>query len=156
MKLSFIYLMNVIVLGLFGWAMVNYYDAATQFQTLMSGNGNEVMFNITPILVTLLIVSIIGFIITRNKRKNNKAWREALLLPSELYEDDEREKTLTAQACRNAYIAMMFTSPLLIAAMTLQPIVSDQFSAYPILVLLSLPLIQMSVFYFSLRKKLRR
>ena len=155
MKLSVIYMMNVIVLGLFGWAMVTYYDAASQFQSLMSGNGDELIINITPILITLLIVSIIGFMITRNKRRNNKGWKEALLLPSELCEDDEREKTLTAHACRNAYIAMMFTSPLLIAAMTLQPVVSKQLPAYPILVLLFLPFVQISVFYFSLRRKLR-
>ena len=155
MKLSVIYMMNVVALGLFGWAMVTYYDAATQFQTLMSGDGNEVTISLTPILVTLLIVSIIGFIITRNKRRNNKGWKEALLLPSELCEDDERERTLTAHACRNAYIAMMVTSPLLIAAMTLQPVLSEQLQAYPILVLLSLPFVQISVFYFSLRKKVR-
>ncbi|WP_226659594.1 hypothetical protein [Pseudalkalibacillus hwajinpoensis] len=155
MKLSVIYMMNVTVLGLFGWAMVTYYDAAFQFRNFMSGNGDGVMINMTPILITLLIVSIIGFVITRNKRRNNKGWKEALLLPSELCEDDEREKNLTAHACRNAYIAMMFASPLLIAAMTLQPVISKEFSAYPILVLLLLPFVQMTVFYFSLRRKLK-
>ncbi len=155
MKLSVIYVMNLIVLGLFGWAMMTYYDAATRFQAFINGEGESFYMNVTPIIAALLIVSIIGFVVTRSKRKNNKGWKEALLLPSELFEDDEREKTLTAHACRNAYIAMMFTSPLLIAAMTLQPVISKHFTAYPIIVLLLLPLVQISVFYFSLRKKLK-
>ncbi|MGB7998969.1 MAG: hypothetical protein WCF60_02605 [Anaerobacillus sp.] len=154
MKLSVIYVMNVIVLGLFGWAMVTYYDAASRFQTFMNGEGESFYINVTPIIAVLLIAFIFGFVITRSKRKNNKGWKEAILLPSELFEDDEREKTLTANACRNAYIAMMFTSPVVIAAMTFQPVISNQFTAYPIVVLLLLPLVQISVFYFSLRKKL--
>ena len=147
-------MMNVIVIGVFGWAMVTYYDAASRFQTFMNGKGESFYINVTPIIAALLIASIFGFVITRSKRKNNKGWKEALLLPSELFEDDEREKTLTANACRNAYIAMMFTSPFVIAAMTFQPVISNHFTAYPIIVLLLLPLVQISVFYFSLRKKL--
>ncbi|MFK3961252.1 hypothetical protein [Guptibacillus hwajinpoensis] len=154
MKLSVVYLMNVVILGLFGWAMVTYFDAASQFQSLMNGSADGFVINLTPILVALIIISLIGFFITRSKRKKNKGWKEALLLPSELCEDDEREKALTAHACRNAYIAMMFVTPLLIAAMTFQPFISHHFSAYPILILLLLPFVQISVFYFSLKKRL--
>ncbi len=155
MKLSFVYLMNLVILGLFGWAMVTYFNAASQFKTIISGDGNEVSINLLPILLTILITGIIGFIFTRSKRRKNKGWKEALLLPSELCEDDEREKALTAHACRNAYIAMMFVTPFLIAGMTFQPVISHYFSAYPILLLLLLPFVQVSVFYFSLRRKLK-
>lgn len=72
----------------------------------------------------------------------------------ELKENDEREKLLTAKACRNAYISIMFTFPILAICMIAYPFVSDYFPAYLIVVLILFPLTQMTVYYLSLKKGL--
>lgn len=156
MKISGIYLLNMILLGLFGWAMVAYYHASEDIKVSITNSSDGLLFtlNISPLVLGIIVAGTAGVMITRKQRKKGKGWLEVLFLPSELKEDDEREKILTAKACRNAYISMMFTFPVLAICMLAEPFISDYFSAYPIVILTLYPAVQMTVFYVSLKKRL--
>ncbi|SMO71967.1 hypothetical protein [Melghirimyces algeriensis] len=155
MRSSKIYLLNVIIVGLFGWAMVTYYDAAEEIKTWINDSSVQgFSLNILPTILVLLVAGIAVAVVTRKQRKQGKGWKEALFLPAELKESDEREKMITAKACRNAYVSTMIAFPFLTIGMAAQPLVSDYFAAYPVVVFLLFPFIQMTAYYLTLKKGL--
>ncbi|MBP1971324.1 heme/copper-type cytochrome/quinol oxidase subunit 3 [Virgibacillus natechei] len=155
MKLKGIYLFNITVLALFGWAMVAFYDTAAQIKSTIDNpniDGFALSLNVLPLILLLIVGIPAGVVLTRKQRKEKKGWKAAILLPAELKENDEREKALTSKACRDTYISTMIAFPFLAALMLFQPFVSSYFAAYPIVILMLFPIIQVTVFYLSLRK----
>ncbi|MBY7144786.1 hypothetical protein KFZ56_17340 [Virgibacillus sp. NKC19-3] len=150
------YLVIVTVLGLFGWAMVAFYEAVMDIKATIDGsNTDEFVFTLNVSIILFLIVAIpAGIVFTRKQIKDKQGWKEALLFPSEFRERDEREKALTARASRNSYIAMAIVFPFLAACMLFQPFISDYFAAYPVVILMLFPIIQVTVYYLSIKKKL--
>lgn len=151
------YVLNIAVLALFGWVMIAYYDSAMEIKsTIGDSNINGFIFslNVLPIFLFLIVAIPAGVVFTRKQRKDKKGWKEAIFFPTEFRENDEREKALTSKACRNSYISTGIVFPLLAVCMIFQPFVSDYFAAYPIVILMLFPIIQVTAFYLSLKKKL--
>ncbi|ALX47676.1 hypothetical protein [Lentibacillus amyloliquefaciens] len=155
MKLKGIYVLNITVLALFGWAMIAYYDTATEIKSTIdnpSMEGFAFSTNVLPLILLLIVGIPAAVVLTRKQRKEKKGWKAAILFPAELKENDEREKALTSKACRDTYISTMIASPFLAAFMLFHPFVSSYFAAYPIVILMLFPIIQVTVFYLSLKK----
>ncbi|GAA0609411.1 hypothetical protein GCM10009001_28570 [Virgibacillus siamensis] len=151
------YLLNVTLLALFGWGMIAFYNSAMDMKSTIDDqniDGFVFSLNVLPIILFLIIAIPAGVVFTRKQRKDKKGWKEAILFPSEFKERDEREKALTSKACRNSYISLMIVFPFLAVCMLFQPFVSDHFAAYPIVILMLVPIIQVTVYYLSLKKKL--
>src|SRR5699024_5149897 len=138
------YLLNLTILALFGWTMIEFYDASMDIKSTIDGSNTDgfiFSINVFPFILFLLVAIPAGIVFTRKQRKDKKGWKEALLFPSEFRERDEREKMLTSKASRNSYISMMIVFPFLVVCMLFQPIVSDYFAAYPIVILMLFPVI---------------
>ncbi|TFJ91598.1 hypothetical protein [Lentibacillus salicampi] len=152
------YLLSLTVLALFGWVMIAYYDSALDIKSTFddpNSNGFGFTLNVLPIILFLIVTLPAAVMFTRRQRKEKKGWKEALLFPPEFRERDEREKALTSKASRNSYISMMIVLPFLAVCMLFQPFVSDYFAAYPIVILMLFPVIQITVFYLSIKKRLQ-
>lgn len=155
MKLKGIYVLNITVLALFGWTMIAYYDTATEIKSTIDNSnidGFALSLNVLPLILLLIVGIPAGVVLTRKQRKEKRGWKAAILLPAELKENDEREKALTSKACRDTYISTMIASPFLATFMLFHPFVSSYFAAYPIIILMFFPIIQVTVFYLSLKK----
>jgi cbb3-type cytochrome oxidase subunit 3 len=143
-----------ILLILFGWAMIAFYKASIDIAEFFKNTKRGFMFelNLVPFIAFLCIGGFLTFITYRTKKKNNKALAKALLLPDEFEENDEREKQITAQACRSAYISMWYSFPFLTALLLLYPFVSEKVPYYPIIVILLFPLTQSITYLISWKK----
>src|SRR5690625_4024608 len=107
------YLLNVTILILFGWGMVEFYNSIMEVQSTNRKNSNGFAFslNILPIILLFIIAIPAAIQLTRQQRRDNKGWKEIIFFPAEFRERDEREKELTSKACRNSYISMMIVFP---------------------------------------------
>lgn len=143
---------TVLLLLLFGWGMVEFYNASVDLSGYFADSKETTMFemNVTPILIFICIGAILLFI--QKGKKKNKYWAKALLLPKEFKESDERERQITSQACRASYISLMYSFPIITALMLLYPFVAESYPYYPIIVLLLLPLTQVVTYVVSWQK----
>ncbi len=142
-----------ILLILFGWAMIAFYNASIDIAEFLKNTKRDLMFelNLVPFIAFLCIGGFLSFI-TYSKKKKNKAFAKALLLPDEFEENDEREKQITAQACRSAYISMWYAYPLLTILLLFYPIISEKVPYYPIIILLLFPLTQSITYLISWKR----
>ncbi len=143
-----------ILLILFGWVMIAFYNASIDIAEFSNNTKRGIMFemNLTPFIAFLCIGGLLTFITYGRKKKNNEALKKALLLPDEFEENDEREKQITAQACRSAYISMWYAVPLLTILLLFYPFISEKIPYYPIMVILLFPLTQSITFLISWKK----
>lgn len=77
MRISRICFLNVILLGLFGWTMIAYYNANEEIKISLSNSDGGFLFslNITPLVLGLIVAGTAAFFITRNQRRQGKGWR---------------------------------------------------------------------------------
>ncbi|MBA4536902.1 hypothetical protein H1Z61_07040 [Bacillus aquiflavi] len=145
---------TVTVLVLFGWAMVAFYDAQIQFAEVIKNQPSkwEIELHLTPLLAALLIGGALSAIMFVSNRKKRSSLKQAFLLPPELEEMDEREKQITAKACRASYISMGYLYPIVTGLMLFYPFVNEMIPYYPIIVILLLPFIQFVVYFISLKR----
>ncbi|WP_181350366.1 hypothetical protein [Thalassobacillus sp. CUG 92003] len=151
MKIGFKAFASTTFIVLFGWSMIAMFDGFVQladaFHNPQSSLG--ITITVTPILAALVVIGVLSTMTFLKKRKTHHSWTKAFFLPPELEEADERERHITGEACRNAYIAMWYGFPLVTVLMFVYPFVSELIPYYPIMVLLLLPLIQSLVFFIS-------
>jgi hypothetical protein len=143
-----------VLLILFSWAMIACYNASIDIEEFFKNTKRDYMFelNLVLFIAFLCIGGFLSFISYRTKKNNNKALAKALLLPDEFEENDEREKQITAQACRSAYISMWYAFPLLTILLLFYPFISERVPYYPLIVLLLLPLTQSITYLISWKK----
>ncbi|MDG5790035.1 hypothetical protein QA612_21505 [Evansella sp. AB-P1] len=92
------------------------------------------------------------FIEIHKKNKRN-SWEKTIFTPPELLEEsDEREILITAKACRNAYISLIYAFPILCGLLLVYPFIIDSFPYYPIIILLLYPLIQIVAYTLTWAK----
>ncbi|MFD1019737.1 hypothetical protein [Thalassobacillus hwangdonensis] len=153
MKIMKNVLITLVTLLLFIWALIEFYGASIDISMFLEDPDREYLFEIKllPLIVFLLFGGWLGFISIQKKRKKH-SWKNVLLLPDEFEETDEREKQLTAQACRSAYISMMYSFPIISALLLLYPFVSEVVPYYPLLVFTLLPLTQIITYTVSWKK----
>lgn len=145
-------LIYVVLLVLFGWGMVEFYDASIDMSEYFKDSARETMFelNLIPIFLFACICGILVFINSNKKKK--KDWAKALLLPDEFRESDEREKQITSLACRASYISMMYAFPIITGLLLFYPFLTDVVPYYPIVIFLLLPLTQVVTYLVTWKK----
>lgn len=149
-------ILNMVMILLFGWALLPLYHAQMQFADVLKNPDPpwEISFYVPPLLFFFVIgLPISAYLIIKGKRKH-KSLSKAFMLRPELEESDEREQLITAKACRSSYIAMWYAVPIGAGLLLIYPIIQDQFPFYPVIVLLLVGLVQMVSYFLSLRKNL--
>src|SRR5699024_2542783 len=84
-------------------------------------------------------------------RERKSVWK-AFMLPMEFKETDERERMITAKACRGSYVVMMFAMPIAAGLLIMYPTIQDTLPYYPIIIVILLLLIQMISYFYTLHK----
>ncbi len=149
-------MLNIVIIILFGWALAALYGAQMQFADIMKEPEPpwEISVNMLPVLLFFVIsIPVSAYFIVKGKRKHKSMWK-AFMLPSEFEESDERERLLTAKACRSAYISMWYAAPIAAGLLIVYPFIQDNFPYYPIVILLLIPAVQMISYHYSLHKNL--
>lgn len=146
--------MIIIVLILFSWAMTAFYHASIDIAAYAQDPSSGIMFeiNIIPFILFFIIGGFLTFVAFRHKKKHNKGFVKGLWLPDEFSENDEREKQITARACRAAYISMFYAVPFITVLFLFYPFLSDSMPYYPIVVFMLLPLTQILTYMISWKK----
>ncbi|MFA9560170.1 hypothetical protein ACERII_22905 [Evansella sp. AB-rgal1] len=145
----------VVSIALFGWAISSMYHAQLQFAEITKNPEApwSIEVNFTPIVVVLVILGVIALVSLQHNKKKWRSWKKAVFLPPELEESDEREKQITSEACRAAYISLWYAAPIVTSLLLFYPFVIDVFPYYPIMVILLLPLIQVLVYSITWVRK---
>ncbi|MCJ7840295.1 DUF3169 family protein [Lederbergia sp. NSJ-179] len=143
--------LSILTLILMGWALAALYDTYAQFAVIMNNPTPpwEVTLSIWPFLIYFLF-SIILYFIYRYKKKNkeNSSW----LFPLQFSERDEREREISGEACRKAFISTWISAPIAAFALVFYPLFEDQFRYFPIFIVLLIPIIQILTYFFHIRK----
>ncbi|GIN14272.1 hypothetical protein J26TS2_41390 [Shouchella clausii] len=150
MKWWFAIVSLVATVGLFTWQLVEYFRG---FEEIETATGTwQMSFNILPMTILIIGAIIYGIVSAYLKKKKGVTFQKALLLPPEFSERDEREKEITANACRTAYLSMYIIYPILAALLVVYPLVQTQLPYLPIILVMAGPLLQASVYMVSWRK----
>lgn len=134
--------------GLFGWSIVEMYrftSALVDSQSTMQEPAWSASLNLTPMLLLTVFAAISYMVIKRKKL----SYRKALWLPAEIEENDEREKAITAQATRAAYVSQFYALPLAGVLMAIYPLIASAVPYFPVLIVLLVPVIQVLVYAFT-------
>jgi hypothetical protein len=145
------YLLNVVSLLCAGWFLYDFLNLNVQFSKIMKHPEPpwETTMSISS-FASLIVLLIVSFFYYRVRKKTKNV--SLLLFPFEFAEEDEREKMITAEACKKAFVFLLFSFPLGATLMTFYPLLPNSFNFYPIAVILLLSLIQLTVDYVSISK----
>lgn len=148
------FLLSVGIVVLYGWAMVAFYFAQMDFAEVIKNPEPPwtVTINATPVIAALVIGGIMTVILIMKNKKKHKSFAKAFFLPPEFEESDEREKEITAKACRASYVTMWYTFPILTALLLIYPFISETIPYYPVLIILLFPLAQSFAYFLSWKK----
>lgn len=144
----------VLSLVVFGWGLSALYYAQMDFAEIVKDPEPPwfIEINTMPIFIAIILGGIFTFITYPALKKKRKSWKNVFMLPPEFEESDEREKEITAKACRASYVSMWHSFPFIASLLLLYPFISDSVPYYHILVILLLPLIQGISYFLSWRK----
>lgn len=145
-------LSNAITVICFGWLMIAFWDANQEMAGMMY-DGKE-SFYLTIPLIPLLVAVILGVIsyLAMKRYSGGKLSLKSLMLPPEFSEQDERERDITAKACRKAYISLSYTLPIAAGLMTFQPIIGRIFPYFSLCLILVIPFVQWLSYYTTVRR----
>lgn len=153
-NIFFLAILNIVTVLLFGWVLIELYDAQLQFVEVMENPEPPwaIEMNAFPFLLLFVIcVPIYIYLLVRTKRERKSVWK-AFMLPMEFKETDERERMITAKACRGSYVVMMFAMPIAAGLLIMYPTIQDTLPYYPIIIVILLLLIQMISYFYTLHK----
>ncbi|RST59534.1 MFS transporter [Siminovitchia terrae] len=145
-------ILSIFTLVLIGWVLATLYDAYTQFAIIMKNPTPpwEISLSIWPFLI-LVLYSILLYFLYRYK-KNNKEKISIWLFPLQFSEGDEREREISGEACRKAFISTWISVPIAASALVLYPLFAEQFRYFPIFIVLLILIIQILTYFFHIRK----
>ncbi|MCL1631216.1 hypothetical protein M3N64_04540 [Sporolactobacillus sp. CPB3-1] len=149
-RLIFSFIMSVSMIVAFGAALIPCIQIAEGFASFIrSPHQFYVEVNLLPVvpLVILSLIEAVDYYLGRRKGRPS-FWQYPLIIPAA----DERERAISAQATATAFRAIWFIAPFCAALMVLHPIVRQSIPAFPVFVLLIIPLVQICVYYFKIRK----
>ncbi|MBS4221132.1 MFS transporter [Bacillus sp. FJAT-49711] len=143
---------SLLSLVLIGWGISAIYDANLQFANIIKKPEPpwEILINTTPFIFLFIFVVIVSIFYSRKKKKqkNITFW----LYPFEFSEADERERQISGEACRKAFVSTMITAPFAAILLVFYPFIESSFSYYPIIIILMIPAIQVIVYYLNIRR----
>lgn len=146
-------ILSILSLFFVGWATTALYDTNIQFAKITKNPEPpwEISVNTIP-LFSLLLFSIILtglYVVMKRKRKNPISY---WLFPFQFSEDDEREKMISGDACRKAFISTWYAAPVIAILLSIYPLIQTTFPYYPIVMVLMIPVVQMIVYFIAIRK----
>ncbi|TDL31353.1 hypothetical protein E2R51_13360 [Jeotgalibacillus sp. S-D1] len=143
---------NVLSLICIGWAAAIFLDANQAFANMVyrKTEGFDITIPLAPFFIMFLLAAI-SFYLVKRSSKDSLTFKK-IMLPPEFSEQDERERSITANACRNAYISLTYTLPVVIVLMTLQPLVNPVTPYFFLWIVLLIPFIQWISYYITIRK----
>ncbi|GGL52338.1 hypothetical protein [Sporolactobacillus putidus] len=149
LRISFVLcLLSLIFLGLATMPLIS---LAVQFAEVIKSNADtwNITVSMMPIL-PFLILSIAALIVyfSKGKRQRRSFWLWPMVTPA----DDERERAISAEACRKAFGAVWFAAPLCAILITYYPFFTGKFPIFPVIIVLLIPLVQMTVYFIAVRK----
>ncbi|RYL92667.1 hypothetical protein ABNN70_01850 [Sporolactobacillus sp. Y61] len=150
-RLTVSYILCLTGIVLFALALVPLVSANEQFARIIESAASEWTISINMLFwIPLLIYSVVvTCLLFKNKKKERLSfWLYPLILPSA----DERETAINAAACRRAFAVLWLIAPVCAGLMCFYPLFDDYFPAYPILIIMLIPLVQISVYFSVLRK----
>ncbi|PPA70758.1 hypothetical protein [Jeotgalibacillus proteolyticus] len=144
--------LNFLALVCVGWFSTALYLGNESFAAFVFGETEEFFLSLplTP-LVVMLIIAVVSYFLLK-KFSGRKVSFKATLLPPEFSEQDEREKEITARACRNAYVSLTYAVPAVIIILAFEPVFNRLIPASALWILLLIPIVQFSSYYFTIRK----
>ncbi|WP_078394229.1 hypothetical protein [Shouchella patagoniensis] len=140
---------SFVALSLFTWQLIEYYRASL---TLSGSEGTFFFLNLTPGFLLFILMIPYGFYLRYMTKKNKVPLKELMLIPPEFKERDEREKEITAKACRASYMSMFYIYPVLAAFLIVYPLIQNVLPYLPIVLVMVGPLLQIFVYLFTWRK----
>lgn len=150
------YWLNALVIVLFGWTLISFFSAGEQIVELANNPEPpwEIEIFALPSILLLLLCAVFIVLDVKMKRQEGRGVFRTLFLPTEFREDDERERMVTAKACRASYVSMMIAGPLLAAIMTFYPLIKEIIPYFPVIVIMLLLFVQITAYHISLRRNL--
>ncbi|MDM5153466.1 DUF2178 domain-containing protein [Bacillus sp. DX1.1] len=144
------YVVNVFYIGLASWTFIELYYGVMEFANIIRTEkvSFEVSINAIPFLLLFIVavVSTFFYRVQKKKYKSLSLWMYPLLFPQE----DEREKVITAKACRTTFISLWYVLPCAIGFLTFSPVINLYIPECPLYILFFIFFIQMTVFHVSL------
>ncbi|RFB54156.1 DUF2178 domain-containing protein [Bacillus thuringiensis] len=149
-RLMISYVINVLIMALACWVFIELYYSIIELANIIEAKkvAFEVSLNITPVLF-LLVIGIVITIFYKIQRKKYNAL-SYLMYPLLFPLEDEREKLITERACRTVFVSVWYVLIIAIGFLVLSPIFNMYIPGYPLYIVFSVFLIQMTVFYLSL------
>lgn len=145
-------ILSLVSLALMGWALGALYDVYVQFSDIIKDPTPpwEINVSVLPLFI-FLIYSLIMFFLYRQKKKRGEkisTW----LFPLQFSERDEREREISGEACRKAFISCWIATPIVAGLLAFYPLFEEQFHYFPILVVLIIPAIQIITYFVNIRR----
>lgn len=140
---------SFVYFGLFTWQLIEYYRASL---TLSGSEETFFVLNLTPGFLLFILMIPYGVYLRYMTKKNKVPLKELMLIPPEFKERDEREKEITAKACRASYMSMFYIYPVLAAFLIVYPLIQNVLPYLPIVLVMVGPLLQIFVYLFTWRK----
>ncbi|MCC9023336.1 hypothetical protein [Bacillus nakamurai] len=139
---------HLVLYGLACWTLISLMEAAPQiadyFQT---GGSASFELNATPFLLFAACAALYMY-----AEKKKRAVKKHSLVPDEFEEQDERERMMTAKACRSSYIAVYFSLPAAAVLLLFYPLIQPHLPFFPILLILILMMIQQLSYVLTFHK----
>lgn len=146
-------LLSIASLFLIGWATASMYDWNIQFSKITKNPEPpwEISINLSP-LIFLLLFGVLSSVVYSKLKNNKKNPGSFWLFPFMFSEDDEREKIISGEACRKAFISIWFTAPIIAVSLSFYPLIQTAFPYFPIMMVMMIPMVQILVYFISIRK----
>ncbi|KXZ23926.1 hypothetical protein AXI59_06315 [Bacillus nakamurai] len=139
---------HLVLYGLACWTLISLMEAAPQiadyFQT---GGSASFELNATPFLLFAACAALYMY-----AEKKKRAVKKHSLVPDEFEEQDERERMMTAKACRSSYIAVYFSLPAAAVLLLFYPLIQPHLPFFPILLIFILMMIQQLSYVLTFHK----
>lgn len=143
---------NLLSLICIGWAAAIFLDANQAMADMVyrRTEGFDITITLAPFFILFVLTAISFFLVKRSSKESLTL--KNVMLPPEFSEQDERERFITANACRNAYVSMTYTLPVVVVLMTLQPLMSPVSPYFFLWIVLLIPFVQWVSYYLTIRK----
>ncbi|GAY77174.1 hypothetical protein [Sporolactobacillus inulinus] len=150
-RLWFSFAMSLSTLCAFGMAMIPLVELTRGLALLI--NENRSAYSVTLHLAWFVPILLLGIVeaidhLWNRRKKRLPFWIYPLITPAK----DERERSITASASHASFIALWVGAPICAGLLCFYPLVIHVLPVYPILVALLLPLVQVIVYYLTIRK----
>ncbi|MEI1420622.1 hypothetical protein EFK13_05065 [Bacillus cabrialesii] len=140
---------QLVLFGLACWTLIAYFEASEGIASFFRTKSGEMVFelNLTPFI--LFVAASAVYLYLQKKRRPHA---KQLLLPDEFEEQDEREKMMTAKACRASYIAVYFSLPAAAVLLIFYPFFQSRIPFFPIIIVFIIMIIQHLSYVISFKK----